>query len=359
MRKRFALLFDEFKRSVGGTVIMIIMLTAILIFGNMMSIALIGYISYTIYLSGSCFDNVVEVTSYADDPFSELELISAFDEVEVSFTHISYSGECNAHVLSPDFLKKEYGFLSKENIDAINNYDGDAIPVIAIYGSNYGIGYRDKLTIDDEMNIGVVYDISDFEVVGITENDALFWIFGGGFRNSVLVIDEGQFENIKSPRSAVLFAKLTYNADPKTFANQCHDAFTDAEILDTISLIDDELNRAMPDLIIGGITSVAAFVSTLINSYLIFCKNRKYYNTLMIVGAKPKIFLFNNTLLKLLWAIISIVFSFVALCLLSQTMRKVFITFTSMSILILVVVIILIVTELLLAKWIKHEEKRV
>lgn len=341
IKKTFALLKSEIKGHKGGETVIIVMLTLMIICANIMIVTVSEYIGTIIYLSNPNGQNAVKIIG--NDNSSDFSEIKASNDVEFGFEVTCYSANiCSVYGISEEFFDENLHFISKSNIDAINNYTGDAIPLLVSKPTEYKVGKK-----------GQFFDGTQYEVVGIIDNtDVKYYIyFGIIYDKFAIALDKGQI-TLNPQMSPYMFTKLKDDIDKDEFAESI-DTTLGILKFDPIEEVSYKFSDSISASVVAIVTFIVSFFGAIINCYLVFCSKRKFYSTIMTVGGKKMLFIRSGGIVKIFQLLISLVVSFLVLLLINILMSGGCMTALSMLISAALAIFVMAVTWLLLKHWLK------
>lgn len=300
VKKILALVKNELKCNLGGELVVALMLTVMMICANIMIATVSDYIDSLMYLMNPKAENAVII--YNVDGSADLDAIKAYPEVECGIEVSSYNDHSiTVHGVSEDILKEDLSFLSKENIDALKRgIEGNLFPMLVSRSTGYSVGKR-----------GTLVNGSQYEVVGIIDNDDIKYFISPlmTFNDFGITIDKGQFEELTLTSPPAMFTSLVKGTNKTEFKEKYSTKSLSISNFDPLEALSGEFSDSITISIIGITTFTISLFGVIINCYLVFGNRRKYYRTLMIVGAKKEIFLRSGAYIKLFQLLISIAVS--------------------------------------------------
>ncbi|MDE7281720.1 MAG: hypothetical protein K2N36_08280, partial [Ruminiclostridium sp.] len=297
IRKTAELVKNELKCNLGGELVVALMLAVMMICANIMIATINDYIDSLMYLMNPKAGNAV--IFYNTDGLAELDTVKALPEVEFGIEVTDYSDyDVTVYAASEDILNEELSFLSKENIEALKkDMGGDAFPMIVSRSAGYSIGKK-----------GTLMNGSQYEVAGIVDNDEIRYLISPivSFEQFGIIIDKGQFEDMTPYSPPTVFAGLVKGANNARFKEDYAKKGFAVSVFEPLSALSAEFSDSIILSVIGITTFTISLFGVIINCYLVFGNRRKYYQTLMTVGAKKEIFLQSGAVIKLCQLAISI-----------------------------------------------------
>ena len=300
IKKTLALVKNELKCNMGGELVIVLMLTVMMICANIMIVTVNNYIDSLIYLMNPKAGNALII--FDADGSADLDAVRAYPEVEFGIEVSSYDNyDVTVYGVSEDILKEDLSFLSKENIDALKRgTEGNLFPMLVSSSTGYSIGKK-----------GTLNNGSQYEVVGIIDNDDIKYFISPlvYYDRFGIAIDKGQFEELTPTSPSTMFTGLVKGADKSDFKEKCSTKSLSIRSFDALDALSADFSDSITLSIIGITTFTISLFGVIINCYLVFGNRRKYYRTLMIVGAKKEIFLRSGAVIKLFQLLISIAVS--------------------------------------------------
>ncbi|MBD5082110.1 MAG: hypothetical protein HDT44_10170 [Ruminococcaceae bacterium] len=299
IKKTIALVKNELKCNLGGELVVALMLAVMMICANIMTATISDYIDSLMYLMNPKAGNAVII--YDTDGSADFDAVRADPEVEFGIEVKCYNDyDVTVCAVSKDILKDDLSFLSKENIETLKNdveNNGDLIPMIVSASTGYSIGKK-----------GTLMDGSQYEVVGIIDNDEVKYLILPlqTFDNFGIVIDKGQLEGLTPFSPPIMFTGLAKGTSKENFKEKYNEKGLPVGIFDPLDALSGEYSDSITISVIGITTFTISLFGVIINCYLVFGNRRKYYRTLMTVGAKKEIFLQSGAIIKLTQLVISL-----------------------------------------------------
>lgn len=304
IRKTVELVKNELKCTLGGELVVVLMLAVMMICANIMIATINDYIDSLMYLMNPKAGNAVII--YNTDGSADLETVKALPEVEFGIEVTDYNDyDVTVCAASEDILNEELSFLSKKNIDALKkDMEGDVFPMIVSSSAGYSVGKK-----------GTLMNGSQYEVVGIIDNDEIKYIISPlvSFDDFGIIIDKGQFKEMTPFSPPTVFAGLVKGTNKAKFKEEYAEKGFAVSVFEPLSALSADFSDSIILSVIGITTFTISLFGVIINCYLVFGNRRKYYRTLMIVGGKKEIFLRSGAVIKLFQLVISLAVSVVGL----------------------------------------------
>ncbi len=305
IKKILSLTKSEIKCNTNGEAVVVLMLTIMMICANIMVTSISEYMSSLMYLMNPKAGNAVKI--YSSEGSADFDAIRAYPEVEFGIEVSEYQEYSVGDIcaVSEDLLNEELLFLSKENLDALKRgAEGNCFPLLVSKSTGHAVGKK-----------GTLINGNQYEVVGIIDNDEINKIISSGvsYVKYCIAVDKGQFEDMVPLSLPSMFTGLVEGTDRAEFKEKYSTKSLSISSFDALETLSADFSDSITLSIIGITTFTISLFGVIINCYLVFGNRRKYYRTLMIVGAKKEIFLRSGAVIKLFQLVISIAVSFAVL----------------------------------------------
>lgn len=344
LQKNICLLKSEIMGNKGGEIIIVIMLTAMMICANIMLVTVGEYIGAVIFYSAPDIQNTVKIRS--SDEFPNFSEIKRSKEAEYSFEVYEYHESFGSlYAVSEELFDYELPFLGKENIDNVKNVDLEYVPLLVSWAAGLNVGDKGRLSCGSE------YKVVDI----ISDENIKYMLYSAAYsKEFAITVDKGQFSGQKPITNPILFAKLSKETDISKFNENINSIKFSLSDFDPFSIISTQFSDSITVSVIGTVVFAVSFFAVIINCYLVFCGKRRYYNALMTVGGKKKIFLFNGAVIKAAQLLISSAVSVLILLVLNILTGSNFVTLMSGFASVVLASVVLFITWLMLNRWIIH-----
>lgn len=343
LMKNLSLLKSEVKSSKGGETVIIIMLTAMIICANIMLVTVNEYIGSVIYFSNPKLQNAVKIHTYNE--LTDYSAVKDCEESEYSFEVSQYQERFGAlYAVSKEFFSEELPFLSKSNIAAVKDIEGEYIPLLVNKETGLSVGDRGQLS-----------DGTEYEVAGIVDEENIQYMLYSATYSEKFAITVGndRLSNLTPMTNPILFMGLHGNTDIEEFDEKYYSNGFLVSAFEPFDIISNKFSDSITVSVIGIVVFLVSFFAVIINCYLVFCGKRRYYKALITVGGRKKIFLFNGAVIKAVQLLISSVVSILVLVILNILLKGGMITLISGILSVSFALIVTAVTELLLSRWIR------
>ena len=342
IKKILALVKNELKCNMGGELVIVLMLTVMMICANIMIATISDYIGSLMYLMNPKAENAVNIFNI--DGSADFDAVRAYPEVEFGIEVNDYQ-EYSIYIygVSEDILSEELSFLSKENIDAMKNgAGGNRFPMLVSSSTGYKVGKQ-----------GTLMNGSQYEIVGIIDNNDIKYFISPlmPFDDFGIAIDKGQFEELTASSPPSMFTGIVKSTDRAEFKEKYGTKSISIRSFDPLGALSGEYSNSITLSIIGITTFTISLFGVIINCYLVFGNRRKYYRTLMTVGAKKEIFLRSGAVIKLFQLLISIAVSSAVLPLCNLIADEILFGVLGMVISALLAVLLIALSWFLLKGW--------
>lgn len=343
IQKNFTLLKSEIKGAGGGEAVVAIMLSAMIICANIMLVTVVEYIGALIYYANPNTQNAIKVMSREIPP--DFSNVKSCEEIDLCFEVFEYNENFGTlYAVSAEFFNDDLSYLSKSNIKNVTNRYDEVVPLLVSNAVGLNVGDRGELSSGDE-----------YEVVGvISDENVKYMLCSLTYSDSFAVtIDKGQFASQMPATNPILFAKLNGITDVFEFQERYDNNQFLISDFDPYDVISTQFSDSITISVIGIIVFIVSSFAVIINCHLVFCSKKRYYQTILTVGGKKKIFLINSIVIKIFQFLISTAVSTLILFILNTLIGSGFITFESGFISAVFGAFVMVVTGFMLNGWLK------
>ena len=342
VKKTYALLKSELQGSRGGESVVVIMLTAVMIFANIMLVSVLEYIGSVIYFTNPNARNAVKVTALSEN--ADFDTIKNDSDVEFCFMVTEYSERFSTlYAVSEEFFDSSLSFLSKDDINALNQVTDGVTPIFVSSSLKMQAG-----------DTGQRSDGSQYQVAGVIPDDVKYILLTlVSYEDFAVAPDSGQFTYAVPTTNPMLYVRLKNNADISAFQERYKDIDCLITPFDPDNIIYLNFSSSVTISVIGISVFIVSFFAVIINCYLVFCGKRRYYQTLITVGGRKKLFLQNSLIIKAVQLMISAAVSALILVILNVTLKGEFITVQSGLLSAAFAALVMALSQFMLIGWLK------
>lgn len=343
IQKNFTLLKSEIKGTSGGEAVIAIMLSAMIICANIMLVTVVEYIGALIFYANPNTQNAIKVISREIPP--DFSSVKSCGDIDFCFEVFEYHENFGTlYVVSAEFFNEDLSYLSKRNIKSVTDRYDKVVPLLVSNAIGLNVGDRGELSCGDEYEVvDVIFDENiKYMIYSLTYSD-----------NFAVTIDKGQFASQMPVTNPILFAKLNSTTDIFEFQDRYDNNQFLISDFDPYDIISKQFSDSITISVIGIVVFIVSFFAVIINCHLVFCSKKRYYQTILTVGGKKKMFLFNSIVIKIFQFLISTAVSTMVLFILNTLIGSGFITFESGFISAIFSAFVMVVTVFMLKGWLK------
>lgn len=353
-KKKLYMLYSSVKSNKGGVAIIGIMILFALVCCNITAVCVGEYYNVALFFSNPNTQNAVQIF-VADDSYDTESLLS-LEGTDFAFKVSSYNcnlkyGEVSClYAATKELFNADNGFFGS-NICNEMTQSRDKIKLLAFGESGFQKG--DTGTLDN----GKPYVIAD-----VISDSSLQMVIGLiRFKSFLLAYDDdnGSFDGLTNFTFPVIYEKLSNNISFEEWnaANQNEASYSINEI-NSHEIMSSEFSSSFSMSIIGFTVFIAAAIGIIINSYLIFDKNKKDYRALSVIGMRRSTLLSQYITEKIVLLVLALIIAFFALVLISNILDMELITVLSAVISALAVIAILTICTLIYNSHLKSFYRR-